>query len=69
MTALSVALGVDIASGLLQEAGSHGSSHALHAGAFLLAAPAAPAGVTFFIAVAVASFAMGAFPRPLGGWQ
>src|SRR5918995_263415 len=53
MTALNVALGLDMASGLLQEAGSGDTSYALHAAAFLLAAPAAPAGAAFFVAVSV----------------
>jgi hypothetical protein len=66
MTALNVALGLDIASGLLHEAGSDDAPYALHAAAFLLAAPAAPAGAAFFVAVAVASFRSGAFPRPFG---
>ena len=44
MTALNVALGLDIAAGLLQQDGSGQSSYALHSAAFLLAAPAAPAG-------------------------
>lgn len=66
MTALNVALGLDIAAGLLQQEGSGQSSYALHSAAFLLAAPAAPAGTAFFAALAFASFAKGAFPRALG---
>jgi hypothetical protein len=66
MTALNVALGLDIASGLLQHEGRGASSYALHSAAFLLAAPAAPAGTAFFVALAFASFARDAFPRPLG---
>ena len=66
MTALNVALGLDIAAGLLQQDGSGQSSYALHSAAFLLAAPAAPAGTVFFAALAFASFGKGTFPRPLG---
>src|SRR5512132_2655404 len=44
MTALNVALGLDMAAGQLQDAGSTESTYALHTAAFLLAAPAAPAG-------------------------
>ena len=66
MTALNVALGLDIAAGLLQREGSGASSYALHTAAFLLAAPAAPAGTAFFAALAFASFRRYVFPRPLG---
>jgi hypothetical protein len=65
MTALNVALGVDIASGLLLDRGLGESTYALHAAAFLLAAPAAPAGAAFFVAVALVSFRRHLFPRPL----
>jgi hypothetical protein len=66
ITALNVALGLDMASGLLQEAGSGESSYALHTAAFLLAAPAAPVGAAFFVAVAAAAFRSDVFPRPIG---
>jgi hypothetical protein len=66
MTALNVALGLDITAGLLQQEGSGPSSYALHSAAFLLAAPAAPAGTAFFAALACASLGKGAFPRSLG---
>jgi hypothetical protein len=66
MTALNVALGLDIGAGLLQQEGSGQSSYTLHSAAFLLAAPAAPAGAAFFMAIAFASFGKGAFPRVLG---
>jgi hypothetical protein len=66
MTALNVALGLDMAAGLLQDGGSTDSSYALHTAAFLLAAPAAPAGAAFFVAIAIGAFVCGAFPRPLG---
>jgi hypothetical protein len=65
MTALNVALGLDIASGLLLDRGSSGSTYALHTAAFLLAAPAAPAGAAFFVAVALVSFRTHLFPGPL----
>jgi hypothetical protein len=66
MTALNVALGLDIASGLLRENGSTETSYALHVAAFLLAAPAAPAGAAFFVAVAAACFVSDALPRFFG---
>jgi hypothetical protein len=66
MSALKVALGLDIASGLLQRVGSGESSYALHSAAFLLAAPAAPGGTAFFVALPVVSFGRRAFPRWLG---
>lgn len=66
MTALNVALGLDLAAGLLQDAGSTDSSYALHTAAFLPAAPAAPAGAAFFVAIAIGAFVGGAFPRPFG---
>lgn len=65
MTALNVALGLDLAAGLLSEDGSSKSTYALHTAAFLLAAPAAPAGAAFFVAIALASFRRNLFPRPL----
>jgi hypothetical protein len=67
MTALNVALGLNIAAGLLQHEGSGQSPdpYALHSAAFLLAAPAAPAGTAFFAALAFASFGKDAFPRAL----
>jgi hypothetical protein len=66
ITALNVALGLDMASGLLQEAGSDKSSYTLHTAAFLLAEPAAPVGAAFFVAVAAAAFKSDVFPRPIG---
>ena len=62
MTALNVALGLDIAGGLLVDA-DPSSTYALHTAAFLLAAPAAFAGVAFFVAVAAFAFQTGALPR------
>jgi hypothetical protein len=65
MAALNVALGVDIASGPLLERGLSESTYALHAAPFLLAAPAAPAGAAFSVAVALVSFRRHLFPAPL----
>ena len=62
MTALNVALGLDIAGGLLVNA-DPASTYALHTAAFLLAAPAAFAGVAFFVAVAAIAFETEALPR------
>jgi hypothetical protein len=62
MTALNIALGLDIAGGLLVDA-DQSSTYALHAAAFLLAAPAAFAGVAFFVAVAALGFGVSALPR------
>lgn len=66
MTLLNVALGLDLAAGLLLEPTSAETTHALHSAAFLLAAPAAPAGVAFFVAAAVAAFRERLFPPALG---
>ena len=66
MTALNVALGLDVASGLLSERGPIETTYALHNAAFLLAAPAAPVGAAFFVAVAVASFRRNVFSRSPG---
>ena len=64
MTALNVALGLDIAAP--PAAGRiEGRARALHSAAFLLAAPAAPAGTVFFAALAFASFGKH-LPEPLG---
>ena len=62
MTALNVALGLDIAGGLLVDA-DPASTYALHTAAFLLAAPAAFAGAAFFVAIAVFTWETGVFPR------
>ena len=55
MTALSVALGIDAAAALLRDKISAEVILSVHSTAFLLAAPAAGAGVAFFIAVGAAS--------------
>lgn len=62
MTALNIALGLDIAGGLLVDTDPT-STYALHTAAFLLAAPAAFAGVTFFVAVAALGFETSALPH------
>lgn len=66
MTALNVALGLDIAGGLLVDV-DPGSTYGLHAAAFLLAAPAAFAGAAFFVAIAVVTWETKVFPR-WSGW-
>lgn len=62
MTALDVALGLDTAAGLLVNADPAGT-YVLHTAAFLLAAPAAFAGATFFVAVGVFTWESEVFPR------
>jgi hypothetical protein len=66
MTALNVALGLDIAGGLLVDI-TPASTYALHTAAFLLAAPAAFAGATFFVAIAMFTWESRIFPR-WSGW-
>jgi hypothetical protein len=66
MTALSVALGLDAAAVLLHDRASSETVWALHSAAFLLAAPATGAGVTFFVAVGALAFRSGVWPRALG---
>jgi hypothetical protein len=66
MTALGVALGLDAAAVLLYGQASAETVWALHSAAFLLAAPAAGAGVAFFVAAAVLAFGSDALPRHLG---
>ena len=62
MTALNVALGLDIAGGLLVDIDSS-ATYVLHTAAFVLAAPAALCGTAFFVAVATLSVGSGVFPR------
>jgi hypothetical protein len=62
MTALNVALGLDIAGGLIVDIDPAGT-YSLHTAAFLLAAPAAFAGATFFVAIAVFIWETGVLPR------
>jgi hypothetical protein len=61
MTALNVALGLDIAGGLLVEK-DPASTYALHTAGFLLAAPAAFAGTAFFVAIVAITWETGVFP-------
>ena len=62
MTALNVALGLDIAGGLLVEI-DPSSTYALHTAGFLLAAPAALAGTAFFVAITAITWQTGIFPQ------
>ena len=62
MTALNIALGLDIAGGLLVDT-LPSATYALHTAAFLLAAPAALAGAGFFVAVAGIVWDTGVLPR------
>jgi hypothetical protein len=66
MTALNIALGLDVAAGLLVDSDA-ASTYALHTAAFLLAAPAAFAGATFFLAITVFTWESGVFPQ-WSGW-
>lgn len=66
MTALNVALGLDVAGGLLVDT-DPASTYALHTAAFLLAAPAAFAGTAFFVAIAVVTWEARVLPR-WSGW-
>ncbi len=66
MTALNVAIGLVMAAGLVA-ATDPASAYALHVGGFVLAAPAAFAGVAFFVAVAVVAFGSDVLPR-WSGW-
>lgn len=61
MTALNVALGLDIAAGLMLSSSAEGT-YVLHTAGFLLAAPAAFAGASFFVAIAVLTFTDRTFP-------
>jgi hypothetical protein len=64
-TALNVALGLDAAAALLHRSAGAETVWALHSAAFLLAAPAAGAGVAFFVAAA----ALGLGGRRLPAWS
>jgi hypothetical protein len=63
MTSLNIALGLAATAGLLSSGEGAASTGALHRAAFLLAAPAAPAGAAFFVATSALSFRTGVFPR------
>lgn len=65
-TALNVAIGLVLAAGLVAGV-DPASAYALHVGGFVLAAPAAFAGVAFFLAVAVVAFSSDVLPR-WSGW-
>jgi hypothetical protein len=65
-TALNVAVGLVMAGGMVA-ATDPSSAYALHVGGFVLAAPAAFAGVAFFVAVAVVAFGSDVLPR-WSGW-
>ena len=67
MTALNVAIGLDLAGGLLLDL-APGATYLLHTAGFLLAAPAAFAGTAFFVAVANIAFRTPALPR-WSGWM
>jgi hypothetical protein len=66
-TALNVALGLDAAAVLLHGSAGADTVWTLHSAAFLLAAPAAGAGVAFFVAAAVLAFAGERLPA-WSGW-
>jgi hypothetical protein len=66
MTALNVAIGLVSAGGLLLGSGQ-GATALLHTAGFVLAAPAAFAGVAFFAAAADIAFRTAALPR-WSGW-
>ena len=66
MTALNVAIGLNLAGGLLLDV-TPAATALLHTAGFLLAAPAAFAGVAFFAAVADIAFRTDALPR-WSGW-
>ena len=63
LTSLNIAVGLVATAGLLSQANAPASAVTLHVAAFVLAAPAAPAGTAFFVAVALLAFATGVFPR------
>jgi hypothetical protein len=65
-TGLNVAIGLVMAAGLVAATDPSGA-YALHVGGFVLAAPAAFAGVAFFVAVAVVAFGSDVLPR-WSGW-
>jgi hypothetical protein len=65
-TALNVAIGLDIAAGLLLDAAPVGT-YMLHTAGFILAAPAALLGTAFFVAVAALTFETRALPL-ITGW-
>jgi hypothetical protein len=66
MTALNVAVGLDLAGGLLLDR-APGATYLLHTAGFLLAVPAAAAGTAFFLAVTDIAFRTAALPA-WSGW-
>jgi hypothetical protein len=63
MTSLAVALGLAAAAALTSDIASAELLYALHAAAFVLAAPVAPAGVAFFVAIAIIPYRDAVPPR------
>lgn len=63
MTSFNIAVGLAAAAGLLYQTSAPELTYALHAAAFVVAAPAAPAGAAFFAAIALLSFGTAVFPR------
>jgi hypothetical protein len=63
MTSLNIAVGLVATAELLSETTSPDTLHGVHTAAFVIAAPAAPAGTAFFAAIAALSFRAAAFPR------
>jgi hypothetical protein len=62
-TALNVAIGLDMAGGLLLRSANGAATYTLHSAGFILAAPAALLGTAFFVAIAALTFHTGVFPR------
>ena len=62
-TALNIAIGLDIAGGLLLRSTNGSATYTLHSAGFILAAPAALLGTAFFVAVAAVTFHTRVFPR------
>jgi len=63
MTSFNIAVGLVAAAGLLSNTNAAAMTSTLHTVAFVLAAPVAPAGTAFFVAVAALAFATAVFPR------
>jgi hypothetical protein len=66
MTLFNAALGLEAAANLTFESGTAPGAYVLHTAAFVLAAPAAFAGVAFFVAIAALALAVRIFPLWLG---
>jgi hypothetical protein len=62
-TALNIAIGLDIAGGLLLHSTNGSATYTLHSAGFILAAPAALLGTAFFVAIAAVTFHTRVFPR------